>query len=442
MSKIRTRRWQGSVAIVVALLMVGSVLLTGCGQSTATNTSAATQTAAQRGYILIGYPVPVTGNYAVMGESAQWVADQALQAINKDGGIFIKSLNKKLPVKYDMKDTQSSPTIAAQVATEMITKDNVDLLVAAQTPDIVNPVSAIGERYKVPVLGFNAPIEPWMSGGPYHWSFDVAMPIADTVGEIDQEFIDLSPKTGKVVGLLFPNDPDGVGASHMMDNDKTLTGAGIKIVDPGRFPDDTNDFTSLINTFKQNKVEMITGTLPTNTFATFWRQAKQQGYYPAFVDVGKAVDYPSGVTALGGTLANYVSASITWSPDWPFKSSLTGQTAQQLGDAYTQATSKPPTAALGFYEAGWEVVNDVLTRAQDLDPNTIRDAIIATNLNTVLAPVKFNAEQWSRTPVLQAQWVYQGAGGGSFPWKWVAFYADPNFPQIPATAKLVVPIPH
>ena len=69
-------------------------------------------------------------------------------------------------------------------------------------------------------------------------------------------------------------------------------------------------------------------------FATFWSQAAQQGFKPKIVTIGKALLFPSVINSLGAR-GNGLTVGIWWSPNHPFKSGLTGQSAQQLADAYT-----------------------------------------------------------------------------------------------------------
>ena len=53
--------------------------------------------------------------------------------INKDGGIYLKDLGKKLPIKIKSMDTESNPTKAAQAATKLILQDEVDLMIVLHT---------------------------------------------------------------------------------------------------------------------------------------------------------------------------------------------------------------------------------------------------------------------------------------------------------------------
>ena len=77
-------------------------------------------------------------------------------------------------------------------------------------------------------------------------------------------------------------------------------------------------------------------------FSTFWSQAAQQGFHPKVVTIGKALLFPSVINSLGARGAGLTS-EIWWTPNHPFKSGLTGQSARELTDAYTKATNRPWT---------------------------------------------------------------------------------------------------
>ena len=64
-----------------------------------------------------------------------------------------------------------------------------------------------------------------------------------------------------------------------------------------------------------------------------------QGLKPKVASVGKAILFPVAVEALGKN-GNNLSSEVWWSPHHPFRSSLTGQSAQALADAYQQSTGK------------------------------------------------------------------------------------------------------
>ena len=389
---------------------------------------------AARDYILIGHPAPATGPIAAFGETSAWANKLAEQVINKDGGIFIKDLGKKLPIKIKAMDTESNPTKAAQVASKLILQDKIDLMLSMGTPDTVNPVDAICERYQVPAVSSVAPIEPWLTGGPYTWSFHYFWSLGQLITVFTGMWNEFADQTNKVVGGFWPNDPDG--AVWAQEFTKKLEAMGYKVVDVGRFPYGMQDFSSFISTWKKEKVEILTGVPIPPDWATCWRQCHQQGFIPKIATIGKAILFPGAVDALGGNLPKGLSSEIWWTPMHPFKSSLGGFTCKELAENWNKATGRQWTQPMGFDWAAFEVVVDVLTRAGSLDKKKIREALSKTDLNSIVGPIKFNQKNYSVTPLVGGQWKK----GTKWPWDLQITY-NKEHTNIPITGKMIFPIP-
>ena len=382
--------------------------------------------AAKPEFILVGHPNPSTGPIASFGEASPWADELAIEEINKAGGIMIKEAGKKIPIKLKMMDTASDPTKAADVASKLILNDKVDMMIALHTPDTVNPVTSICERYQVPCVALDAPIEPWLTGGPYKWSFHAFWSVNDVIDVFTGLWGQI--QTNKVVGALWPNDPDGKVWAEMFT--PKLKERGYKVVDVGRFPYGMQDYSAFINTWKKEKVEIISGVMIPPDWATCWRQCHQQGFIPKAATIGKAILFPSAVEALGGNLPNGLTSEIWWSPSHPFKSSFSGKTPKQLCDEWTAKTNKPWTQPIGFKYAAFEIVADALKRAQTLDKAKVREAIAATNMNTIVGPVKYNTQNYSKTPLVGGQWMK----GKKWPWEIIVTY-NKEHPEIPAGGK-------
>ena len=84
--------------------------------------------------------------------------------------------------------------------------------------------------------------------------------------------------------------------------------------------------------------------------------------------MGKAILFPSAVEALGKN-GNNLSSEVWWTPHHPFKSSLTGQSAQALSDAYEKSSGKQWTQPIGFVHSLFEVAVDVMKRTSDVGDN-------------------------------------------------------------------------
>ncbi|MFT3673245.1 ABC transporter substrate-binding protein [Aestuariivirga sp.] len=379
----------------------------------------------------IGKVGPVTGPIAGFGEATAWTISQ------------LKDVFAKLPVQVEIieKDSQSNPNRAAEVATELIEKEGVKLLLAKGTPDTTNPVADQAELNGVPCITDDAPWQPYFfgrGGNPaegFKWTYHAFWGLEDVIAN----FVDIWNSSGaaKVVGGLFPNDADGnAWGDPKLGFPAPLAAAGYKLVDPGRYQPLNNDFSSQIAAFKEAGVEIVTGVMIPPDFATFWSQAAQQGFKPKVVTVGKALLFPSSVEALGDR-GDGLTTEIWWSPSHPFKSSLTGQTAKELCDAYTAGTGKPWTQPLGFGHALFEMAFDVIKRTKDVnDPESILAALTETQLDTIVGPVSWKGgpnnpvKNVSKTPLVGGQWTKTDKGFD------LVITNNPQHPEIPVGGKL------
>src|ERR1700722_946447 len=245
---------------------------------------------AQSAAIKIGMVSPTTGPIAAFGEADDFILKQVAKVV----GAGIANNGKIYPIQVIAKDSQSSSSRAAEVASELILGEKVDLIIAANTPDTTNPVADQAEANEVPCITTNCPWQPYFfgrKGDPkkgFDWTYHFFWGLEDVIGA----FLALwdSAPPNKVVGGLFPNDADGnAWGDAKLGLPPALAKAGYKLTDPGRYQLMNNDFTSQISAFKAVNAEIVTGNMIPPDFATFWSQAAQQGFKPKIVTIGKAL---------------------------------------------------------------------------------------------------------------------------------------------------------
>ena len=367
---------------------------------------------AQTPTIRVGHVSPRTGPLAGFAEADNFV----LQGINAALSGGVENNGKTYSIEIISKDSQSNPNRAAQVAADLILGDEVDIIVAASSPDTTNPVADQAEINEVPCITTDCPWQPYFfgrNGDPaqgFDFTFHFFWGLEDVIGN----FLDLWGSAGvsKNIGALFPNDADGNAWGHPeLGFPKPLADAGFTLTDPGRYQPLNDDFSNYITAFKNAGVEIVTGNMISPDFATFWAQAAQQNFKPKIVSIGKALLFPSFVQSLGDRGAGLTS-EIWWSPSHPFNSSLTGDSAKDLADGYTAASGRPWTQPIGFKHALFEVVRDVVSRADDLDdPMAIVEAIKTTNMSTIVGDVNWATgpvPNVSKTPLVAGQWQKSG----------------------------------
>ena len=373
---------------------------------------------AQGAAIKLGYVSPQSGPLAAFAEADKFIIEGFLAATKAAG------LNYEVVVK----DSQSNPNRAAEVAKELIVNDEVHAVLVASTPETTNPVATTCEAEEVPCISTMAPWQPWFIGQqanpgdpaswkPFNSAFHFFWGLEDVIAVFTNMWGQL--ETNKKVGGLFPNDGDGnawgdkaVGFPPVLDK------LGYTLNDPGRYQNLTDDFSAQINAFKSGQCEIITGVMIPPDFTTFWNQAQQQGFKPKVASMGKAILFPQAVEALGKNGHN-LSSEVWWSPSHPFKSSLTGASSKDLADGFTAATSRPWTQPIGFIHALFEVAADVMKRADPTDSAAVIAAIAATNLETIVGKVAwdganvppFATKNIAKTPLVGGQWRLKDDGG-------------------------------
>jgi branched-chain amino acid transport system substrate-binding protein len=364
--------------------------------------------------IKVGYVSPQTGPLAPFGEADKWVIDQMATAFK--GGLAIGG--KRYAVEILLKDSQSNPNRAGEVANDLILKDRVALMLTAGTPETANPVSDACELNEVPCISSVVPWQPWFFGRKgdlakgFAWTYHLFWGLEDVIANFTNGWKGVA--TNKKVGGLFPNDGDGnAWGDKELGFPKPLAGMGFTLTDPGRFQNGTQDFSAQIAAFKRDGCEIVTGVVIPPDAKTFLTQARQQGYKPKVITLGKALLFPGAIEALGD-LGVGLSTEVWWSPSHPFTSSLTKQTAAQLAAAYEGSTQRQWTQPIGFAHALFEVAANALARAKSAKAGDVRDAVAATSMSTVVGPVKWGGQgpfkNVSKTPLVLGQWVKAAAG--------------------------------
>lgn len=386
--------------------------------------------------IKIGYVTPQTGPLAGFGEVDQFVLAGVSQLLKT--GVTIAGKNH--PVEIIVKDSQSNPNRAAEVAAELILKNQIDLMIVGSTPENVNPVSDQCELNGVPCISTTSPWQPWFfgrNGDPkrgFDWTYHFFWGLEDIIAVFTNIWKDVP--TNKVVGLLLANDGDGnAWGDPKLGLPPALKAKGYTVVDPGRYQAFQADFSAQISAFKKANVEIVCGVPSPPDFKNFWTQARQQGFKPKVVTMGKAITFPSSVEALGDG-ADGLTQEAWWSPGRPFKSSLNGQSAQQLADAYEAGTKKQWNMTLGYAHALIEVAVDVLKRTKDVgNKASIREAILGTELDTIIGKVSWKGgpvKNVGRTPLVGGQWVKSTKPGRKYD---MVIVNNETAPLVPVQAK-------
>ena len=389
-----------------------------------------TRAGAQGAPIRVGLVTPRTGPLAFFAEPLDFVLGEFSAALSEGAN--------GRPIEIIVKDSQSSASRAAEVAAELILRDEVSLVLSAGGPDTVNPVADQCELNGVPSLSAACPWQPFVMGrgsNPQQ-GFESTFLFAFGLEDVIAAYLALwsGMETNRKVGLLLANDADGnAWGDAQFGFPPALAAAGYEVIEPGRYSPMTDDFSAQISAFRSAQVDIVMGTMIPPDFVGFWTQSQQQGLRPKIATIGKSLLLPNVLMGVGAS-ASGLSTEVAWHPAYPFVSTGTGANAAQIAEAWTAATGRPWIQTIGLNHALIDLALDVMRRSDDPeDAGSVIAAIRASDCETTLGRANWGASpiaNVAKSAMMGGQWLMQGDA-----WQ-LEIAANPTDLPIPVTRAL------
>jgi branched-chain amino acid transport system substrate-binding protein len=377
-SVVRQLRWAGAIGAF-------AMLLAACGASApatpAANTSASesSSTGAAGVAIKIGAVVPLTGRYAGGATLVKNGYELAVEDINKAGGIDVGG--RKLQIELTVLDDESDATKTVQRLETLNSSNQVSAYLGGFGSDLHAAAAAVAEKNKIPYVGVAFALKKIHENGykylfsPFIKSPDIAKASFDTLDS-------LNPKPTKVA--IFAEKTDWGAELAALWRDEAQK-RGYQIVADEEYAPGAKDFAQLITKAKDGGAEALL-TLPNGQDgATIVKQMKELAYTPAAGFFIRATDSATWASNLGKD-GDYAMSVFPWS------SSVTYPGSQEMATRYQAKFNAPALATVASAYAAVQVLADAITRAKSTDRLAIRDALAATDLMTVVGPVKFNPD--------------------------------------------------
>jgi len=386
--------------------------------------------------IRIGYLTPTTGALASYGAADRFVIGAMRQFFAQNP---IRVGGRSYPVEILDRDSQSNADRAADLTDDLIANGGIQLMLVSAGAQTSSPVSDRCEANGLPCVSTAAPWQPWFSGRagrpdtPLRWTYHFFWGLDD----VEAVYADMWDRVGtnhRCAGL-WPDDADGrTWGDPTSGFPAAQTGRGYDFIEARPFATGNQNFSRLIGSFVAADPDVLVGVPDSADFSTFWKQAGQLGFRPKIATIGRALAFPFGVEALG-ELGVDLATEVWWSPQHPFTSSLTGQNAQQLADAFTLATGKQWTQPLGFAHALFEVAARAFGTANAIDDRAgLAAAISRMKIDTVVGPLDWTAgpvPNVALTPLVGGQW----RTGTSNPFE-LTIVSNERSPDIPAAGEV------
>ena len=344
--------------------------------------------------IKIGAVVPLTGRYAALGAQVRAGYEIAVEQLNAAGGVTVGG--KKMRIELILLDDESDPTKTVARLETLATQGVVAYLGGAGS-DLHAAAASIGDKNKIPYLGIAfALYSIHQQGLRYLFSpFPKSPDLTRETFVFLNAMIPAAQRPRKVALILERTDWGKEMGSHWESFAKQNQ---YQVVASGEYAPGAKDFSDLILKAKAAGAEAVL-TLPSPPDGmSLVKQMKELDFNPKASVFIRASDPPVWSKNLGKD-GDY----FLLSPGWHFAARY--PKVKELNDAHQKLFKRPADPLVGPSYACVQILADALSRAGAADREKLRDAIAATNMTTVIGPVRFRSDGTGEVTVFFQQWL-------------------------------------
>lgn len=353
--------------------------------------------AAERTEITIGFTLSQAGPYAIPAQHSQ-MTNYVMWAeeVNAKGGIMLKKLGKRVPVRLISYDDRSDIETAVRLYEKLATQDKVDLMLPPWGTAMNFAVAPIAERYKYPMIGVTVTSEKLKQLNLRYFltliqqSDVMSRALADYLASIKDE-------AGlKRVAMLYVGDLFGIefaGTSAPL-----LPLKGFELAAFMSYPLGVKDLSATLKRLKRQNIDVYIGhSYPPDGFLAT-AQAQAAGFSPKVFYTGVGAIFPAYRNKFGASIEGVIGPGV-WNHKVPF-----GQSKAYF-DRFVKRWEREPDAWGGpCAKAMLEVLEQAIEMVGDIDREKLTDAFHAGSFSTILGPVKFTNGLNLETPGMVQQW--------------------------------------
>ena len=345
--------------------------------------------------IKVSAVLSVTGMFAGLAKQASDAYEIYVDKVNGEGGVFVKEFNKKIPIDLKIYDDESNG---------MKTQSQLE---AANSWGAVANLGGIGcmsFEMGTPIAQKNKMvwIGPGCAGWTPHqegnkWMFSAFFKTPFLAPLVFDMVLSMPEPRPKKVGIFEINQLDCQEAVEAWK--EAAKKGGFEIVFHKKYSPGTKDFSALINGAKAAGVEILLGYPIPPEGPALVKQMKELDFSPKLVYWVRAPEASKFGPSLGA-LANYVTVPVAWANQLKIPGN------EYLVSEYKKKYGRLPDPIVGTAYAAAQVFVAAIEKAGTLDRTAIRDAIKATDMETVAGRIMFSDQGWAKDRlVLVLQWM-------------------------------------
>ena len=365
--------------------------------------------------IKLGAVVPLTGRYGSGGAQVRAGYEIAVDHVNAAGGVAVGG--KKMPLELVLLDDESDATKTVS-RFETLAAQGVVVYLGGFGSDLHAAASSVAEKNRVPYLGVAFALNKVHQQGfrylfsPFWKSPDIGRQLPPMLSAIPAAE---RPKT--VAIFQEKTDWGSEMAAAWVEAGRT---AGYQVVVQGEYAPGAKDFSDLVLKAKAANADAVFALPTPPDGMTMIKQMKELGYTPKLTLFIRAPDPPIWSKNLGKD-GDYVMLAPGW------HNAVKAPGVKELNEAHVKKIGRPADPIAGPAYACIQIAAAAVARAGSLDREKVRDAIAATDMTTVIGPVKFRPDG---TGIVQSVFL-----------QWINGKQELVWPKESATAPLAYPAP-
>ena len=332
--------------------------------------------------VKIGILWPLTGNAAAAGQASKAAAEVAADIVNNahpELGDLPLAKSTGLPNMGGAKlelvfvDHQGNPSLAQQLATRLITQDNVNVLMGAYQSSCSFTATAVAERYGIPfMVGESAAGN--ITGRGFKWVFRGTPIASDYARTYMRFFADMKRQGRKVDTIAVVNENTDYGTSvadAIVDEAKK---ADIPVAARIPYIANSSDVSAQVLQLKEKKPDVVIFISYTADSILYMKTMKNLDYEPPMV-IGDDTGFsdPSFIPAVADVAQGAMNRSA-WAIGKP------GSTTYKINEMYKAKTGRDLDDTSARNMQSFFALADAINRSGSTDPERIREALTKTDL--------------------------------------------------------------
>ncbi len=204
----------------------------------------------------VGAVASLTGQFRSQGSQAlegiaAWVRDT-----NASGGIFISSLNQRLPVRLTYYNDESAARVAGALTEKLIADDRVDLLLGPYSSVLTLAAASVAERFEKVLWNHGGASDRIYSRG-FRYVVGILTPASQYLPGVIDLVKNMDPEAGKMAILRSSRGSFPVDVASGVES--YAAARGFRTVFSGQYTPPIDDFSPLLERIAESEADIIIG---------------------------------------------------------------------------------------------------------------------------------------------------------------------------------------